>query len=273
MKYSIDHDLHIHSRISSCSNDPQQSCEAILSYAKKNGLKTVCLTDHYWDERVPGASDWYAPQNTSHIKEALPLPKAEGIRFLFGCETDMRADMTIGISRERFDEFDFVIIPTTHMHMKEFTVPAECAGKPEGLAALWVKKLETLLSMDLPFHKIGIAHLCCYLIGGGDDTLYEEALAAIKNEDLVRIFTRAAALGVGIELNQGDFMFDHGAREDILRIFGAAKSCGCKFYLGSDAHHPKSFDGAKEIFEKAVELLGLTEEDKFLPLQHTESKG
>jgi histidinol phosphatase-like PHP family hydrolase len=264
MKFIYDHDLHIHSRISSCSGDPKQTNEAILSYAKENGLKTVCLTDHYWDERVGGPSEWYAPQNTSHIKQALPLPKAEGIRFLFGCETDMRADMTVGISRERFDEFDFVIIPTTHMHMKEFTVPAECAGKADMLAALWVKKLDTLLSMELPFHKIGIAHLACYLIGGGDDALYQDTLAKIKDEDLLRIFTRAAALGVGIELNQGDFTFAHGAREDILRIFKAAKECGCKFYLGSDAHHPANFENAPKFFERAIELLGLTEDDKFI---------
>ena len=263
MKFIYDHDLHIHSRISSCSGDPKQTNEAILSYAKENGLKTVCLTDHYWDERVGGPSEWYAPQNTSHIKQALPLPKAEGIRFLFGCETDMRADMTVGISRERFDEFDFVIIPTTHMHMKEFTVPAECAGKADMLAALWVKKLDTLLSMELPFHKIGIAHLACYLIGGGDDALYQDTLAKIKDEDLLRIFTRAAFLGVGIELNQGDFTFVHGAREDILRIFKVAKECGCKFYLGSDAHHPQGFKEAKENFERAVTLLDLKESDKF----------
>lgn len=263
MKFIYDHDLHIHSRISSCSSDPKQTNEAILSYARENGLKTVCLTDHYWDERVGGPSEWYAPQNTSHIKQALPLPKAEGIRFLFGCETDMRADMTVGISRERFDEFDFVIIPTTHMHMKEFTVPAECAGKPEALAALWVKKLDTLLSMDLPFKKIGIAHLACYLIGGNDEALYQKALAAIKDEDLTRVFTKAASVGVGIELNQGDFFFDHGAREDILRIFKTAKKCGCKFYLGSDAHHPANFENAPKFFERAVTLLDLKESDKF----------
>ena len=264
MKFTYDHDLHIHSRISSCSNDPAQTSEAILSYAKKNGLKTICLTDHYWDERVGGPSNWYAPQNTEHIKEALPLPTAEGIRFLFGCETDMRADMTIGISKERFDEMDFVIIPTTHMHMGEFTVPSDCAGKPDMLAKLWVKKLETILSMDLPFEKIGIAHLCCYLIGGGDDALYEKTLAAIKDEDLVRIFKKAAKCGVGIELNQGDFMFTHGAKNDILRIFKTAKDCGCKFYLGSDAHHPAGFENAPMLFERAIDLLGLCEEDKFI---------
>ena len=51
MKFSYDHDLHIHSKISSCSSDPEQTNEAILAYAKKNGLTTICLTDHYWGAR------------------------------------------------------------------------------------------------------------------------------------------------------------------------------------------------------------------------------
>ena len=41
------------------------------------------------------------------------------------------------------------------------------------------------------------------------------------------------------------------------------KKCGCKFYLGSDSHHPKDFVNAKEIFERAVTLLELSEDDKF----------
>ena len=84
MEFQIDHDIHIHSQISSCSRHPEQTNENILAYAKKNGLTTICLTDHYWDERIAGPSGWYAPQNTAHIKAALPLPQAEGIRFLFG---------------------------------------------------------------------------------------------------------------------------------------------------------------------------------------------
>ena len=94
MKFTYDHDLHIHSNLSPCDPRPEQTPDFILSYAKKNGLNTICLTDHYWDERVEGASDMYAKLHTAHIKKALPLPKAEGIRFLFGCETEMRADMT-----------------------------------------------------------------------------------------------------------------------------------------------------------------------------------
>ena len=33
MGYSFDHNLHIHSQISSCSNHPEQTTERILQYA------------------------------------------------------------------------------------------------------------------------------------------------------------------------------------------------------------------------------------------------
>ena len=99
MKYTFDHDYHIHSKLSSCSRHPEQTTERILAYARKNSFKTITLTDHYWDETVEGASSWYAPQNTEHIRQALPLPQAEGIRFLFGCETELNKDLTVGVSR------------------------------------------------------------------------------------------------------------------------------------------------------------------------------
>ena len=76
MKYIIDHDLHIHSHISLCSGDPNQTNERILQYAVDNGFKTVCLTDHFWDEAVPQLPEsWYVGQGYDHIAQALPLPQ------------------------------------------------------------------------------------------------------------------------------------------------------------------------------------------------------
>ena len=125
MIYRIDHDLHIHSGLSLCSGDAAQTPQAILQYAHKYGLKTVCITDHYRDDTVPGASNWYQKQNFDHIAASRPLPQDGQTRFLFGCETDMKKDMVIGIPNERFREFDFVIIPTTHLHMRNFTIAEE----------------------------------------------------------------------------------------------------------------------------------------------------
>ncbi len=263
MKYIFDNDLHIHSRLSSCSNDPEQTTERILQYAKDNGVKTLCLTDHFWDSSVPGASDWYRQQDFEHISNALPLPKADGIRFLFGCETDMDKYMTVGLAKENFDKFDFVVIPTTHLHMMNFTLNPE-DDTVEKRAKLWTRRLDALLGMDLPFRKIGIAHLACRLIRGrNDDSDYVKILDLIKNEDMERLFTKAAKLGCGIELNQSDMAFRDGEKESVLRMFRTAKACGCKFYCGSDAHNPGYFVRTKEIFERAIELLGLTEDDKF----------
>lgn len=263
MRYLIDHDYHIHSMLSSCSRDAEQTAERILAYAKKRGLKKICITDHYWDSSVEGASGWYKPQDFAHISEALPLPQADGIEFLFGCETDMKQDGTIGIPTSRFDDFAFIIIPTTHMHMKGFTIPHKAYQNNAALAELWVKRLDTLLSMDLPFEKIGIAHLACSLINNSSRENYIDTLGRIPTEDMERLFAKAASLGCGIEINQYDMNFSDGEADDVLRMFKIAKASGCKFYLGSDAHHPADFTDTEKRFNRAIDMLGLTEDDKF----------
>ncbi len=264
MKYIIDHDYHIHSELSSCSNDPNQSTERILQYAKDNGLKKICITDHFWDERVEGASDWYAPQNFEHISSAKPLPSADGIEFLFGCETDMDKFFTVGVSPERYDEFDFIVIPTTHLHMTGFTLSEEDAQSDARRAELWVERFERLLSIDLPFHKIGLAHLACPLIRPSDRAAFLSVLDSIPESDMRRLFSRAAELGCGIEINYCDMRFKDDEEDSVLRMFRIAKECGCKFYLGSDAHHPKTFDDTDRGFSRAIDLLGLEESDKFV---------
>ncbi len=263
MKFVYDHDFHIHSELSSCSNDPEQTPERLLQYAKDNGLKKIVITDHFWDDRVPGASNWYKPQNLDHIKAALPLPQADGIEFLFGCETDYDKFCTVGVAKETLDEFSFIIIPTTHMHMVGFTISEEDASSNEARARLWISRLDNLFAKDLPFRKIGIAHLTCSLFNNKSREDYLATLNLIPDTELERVFKKAAELGVGIELNSFDMRFSESEAECVLRPFEIAKACGCKFYLGSDAHHPKDLDAAKAVFERAVDYLELKESDKF----------
>lgn len=263
MCYIFDNDLHIHSHISLCSKDPAQTTEAILQYAKDNGLKTVVITDHYWDSSVEGASGFYSAQNYDWISRSKPLPQSEGIRFLFGCETDIDKNMRLGIPMERFDDFDFVVIPTTHLHMKGFTITEEDASTCEGRARAWLSRLEGLLEMPLPFHKIGLAHLATPLIAPKRED-YLKVLELLPEQRLRDLFEKCALLGVGIELNASDMDFSDEEARTVLGMFVIAKECGCKFYLGSDAHHPQGLKKAKEIFERAIDMLGLTEDDKFI---------
>lgn len=263
MKFQFDHDLHIHSRLSLCSRDEEQSPENILKYAKEYGLNTICLTDHFWDERVHGCDfDAYQVQNYPYICQSRPLPQAEGIRFLFGCETEMKLDLTLGISKERCEELDFINIPITHMHFPGFTISEEDGATAQGRARAWVKRFDKVLSMDLPFHKIGMAHLTCGLIASHSREVYLDTLNSIPSEDMERLFKRAARLGVGIELNAHDMAFADEETDTVLRAYRIAKECGCKFYCGSDSHRPKDFSRT-ESFARAIDLLGLEGTDKF----------
>ena len=207
MHYVYDHDLHIHSRISLCSGDPEETNERILQYARDNRLSTICLTDHFWDETIPLSADsaFYKAQDLAHVRAALPLPKA----------------------------------------------------------AFWLQKLNALLALDLPFHKIGIAHLTCGLIDRNRQA-FLDTIAAIDRDGMYKAFRNAAKCGVGIELNADDMKCTDAEAEIVLRPYRIAQEVGCKFYMGSDAHHPKALEDAKAIFERAIDRLGLTEDEKFI---------
>lgn len=263
MKFKFDHDYHIHSQLSLCSGDPEQSNERILQYAKDNSLSEIVLTDHFWDEKIPKAPEWYKKQNFDHIKQALPLPQDENVRFLFGAETEFPRYCEVAMARETFDELDFVIIPTTHLHMRGLTITEEDYHSDDARGRLWGSRMDALLDLDLPFHKIGIAHLACPLFDNRSRQHYLDSLASIPTEDMERVFAKAAKVGVGIELNSGDMKFSDEEEDIVLRMFRIAKAMGCKFYCGSDAHHPVSFDKMKGIFERAIDRLDLTENDRF----------
>ncbi|MCQ2456513.1 MAG: PHP domain-containing protein [Clostridia bacterium] len=113
MKFIIDHDLHVHTHLSPCSGDPTQTPERVIADAGAAGLKTVCITDHYWDELVSPGWDFYGGQTYERLSSLLPLPKKEEFELLFGCEADVSHDRVIGISPARYDAFDFISIPLT----------------------------------------------------------------------------------------------------------------------------------------------------------------
>ena len=261
MQYIYDHDLHIHSFLSSCSRNPKQNPQRILEYAKENNLHTICITDHMWDSKIRGASLWYRPQNFKHISKSKPLPQTDGIRFLFGCEAEVTKRNVLGLSKPVIDALDFIVIPTTHFHMRGFTISKEDAKSPESIAKNWIERFEHVLDMDLPFHKVGIAHLTCSCIGPSKDRV-PETLNCIPTEEMQRLFQKAQKVGVGIEINADDMDFKAEFADSIFRPYRIAKECGCKFYLGSDAHGPEALNSAKGFFKIAIAALELEESDK-----------
>jgi histidinol phosphatase-like PHP family hydrolase len=271
MRYQIDHDLHIHSYLSLCSSHGRQTPQKMLDYALAKGLSTIAITDHYWDEKVPGVSFtgpyicgpmiWYSMQNTARTDLALPLPQHDGVRFLYGCETEMDKSFRIGISDEEIKRRDFIIVPTTHLHMGGLALEKD-QNSEKIRAELWVQRFAALMEKELPFHKIGVAHLTCSLFSPEktpESTL--KCLSLISTSDMKRLFAKAAKLGLGIELNVGAWELEEDALPETMRPYRIAAECGCKFYLGSDAHAPDELSVATPA--RVVELLGLEEEQKF----------
>ena len=266
--YVIDHDLHIHSKLSLCSSDPQQTASRILNYAEKSGYSRICLTDHFWDTAIPGSPEWYTIQNLDHIRQALPLPQSENVRFMFGCETEMDRHFTIAISEKTMEQMDFIIVPTTHLHMSGLTIDTDIGFDEDGIKRrreLYIERFAHLLDADLPFRKTGIAHLTCHLACKEPEDGIYRLIDGISDQVYRELFTSAAAKGLGIELNFDAFSYNETQKESIYRPYRIAKACGCRFYLGSDAHHPKDLDCALANFREIVSALGLEESDKFIP--------
>ncbi len=259
MRYIADHDFHIHSTLSPCSNDPLQTPENLLKYAKENGFNKIALTNHFWDEDIESVNVWHPDEKFSFISQALPLPKTDGIDFLFGCEADMDYNFTLGISDKRFKEFDFIAVSTTHLTIDGYTVK-EPLKTPEEAADIWFKRLNALLEKDLPWYKTGIAHLTT-------DHMYEDdILSAVKcldDKNLYNVFDKCSKKGVGIELNIRTLHLSSEEKSILLRPFQIAKDCGCKFYLGSDSHNSNALKDAKANFEDVITYLDLQETDKY----------
>lgn len=265
MAFLPDHDYHIHSCLSFCSEDSGQTTEAILRYAEENGMEEICLTDHFWDEKIPGSSEFYRGQNFAHVTQALPLPQSEKVHFHFGCETEMDRFNTVAVHKSRLDQFDFIIVPTTHMHMYDLNCDPNLPRTVKNMRDQFVARIDAFLDKDLPYHKMGLAHLTCSLLFWEEDQ-YLEVLSTVSEDTYARLFKKLAEKGCGLELNmERREMQSAAVSECILRPYRIARDVGCKFYLGSDAHSREDLSHAMERFNWMISALALEDKHRFRP--------
>ncbi|NLF21620.1 MAG: PHP domain-containing protein [Lentisphaerae bacterium] len=260
MSTFVTHDYHFHSTLSACCHDECMRPETVLAHAAEHGFEEICLTDHLWDPDVPGASSWYRPQGIRHVRSALPLPRHERVRFFFGCETEYCGGGKLGLSRAHFDEFDFVVIPTTHMHMRGFVRPEAVVTEAQ-MVELYVDRLEELVRLDLPWNKVGIAHLTCNLLFKEGDV--GAILRQLDEARLLRVFDRLARTGAGIELNASSLAGWQADPDTWLRPYRLAKRAGCRFYSASDAHVLENLGQIAAVIPGVVAALALTERDRY----------
>lgn len=277
MRFIADHDLHIHTHLSACSNDPAQNPAYILRYGQENGLRDICITDHLWDSAVPGGTFYSTEAPTTFrwgdlnaIQADGPLPQSAGTKLHFGAEVDMDGNHTIGISRAGAEELEFMVVATTHLHI--LRLPQ--IGELEDLQMrreLFLHRWQVLLESGLPAGKVGLPHITCNLIADSREQSLR-LLDSIPDAVFLDYFAQTERRGIGVELNQWELpeLFPAEDHARLLRVYRLAVESGCHFYLASDAHHPASNENSLRDFNRWIDLLHLEEDQKFCPFREVE---
>lgn len=164
------HDIHTHGVLSNCCSDPTATTEAYLRKEEEMGMKVFGLSNHLWDERVKGPSAWYKYQTIRKAKESKPyLANAKnGLRTMFGAEGEYYGYRDIlGMSVEGAKEFDYVLIPFSHLHMRNEVM----SDFPEIMEAR--AKIRAELAQKLPYLP---------------DAQLDGMVNALKEADILKIF-------------------------------------------------------------------------------------
>lgn len=254
----IQHDFHIHTVLSSCAKDDTAQVVNYVANAKTLGLKKLGFSNHLWDGDIPGASQWYQPQNFDHvaeIREELASATAEsGIRCYFGCEVEydpQRRD--IALTEEHARAFDFILVPNSHTHMM---MPKSDYEPKERHARFMLDAFMDIVTSPLAKYITAAAHpfsaVCCP---------YDNAVLfpLISVSQYRECFCAAREAGIAIEINTSSYrtrtpgeLINHPAME----MFAIAKECGCKFTFGSDSHTAKA-EVARDYWSYAHFIAGL----------------
>lgn len=119
-------DMHTHTRISLCCTEQEATLQNYLDKAADVGIQVLGISDHCWDKAVSGWSIGYQKQDVewvSRIREEFPVD-THGIKLYIGLESEYCGmSDTLGITAESAKSFDYVLIPHSHTHMKDFVMP------------------------------------------------------------------------------------------------------------------------------------------------------
>ncbi|MDD5597311.1 MAG: PHP domain-containing protein [Victivallaceae bacterium] len=252
-------DMHIHTTASTCCDSKVQTPENIIPIMIDKGYKKIGFTDHIWYSDEVRPSKFYSSQNGDRhlqLHKFIHSHKWE-IEVLAGCEADMKAPGIFGITAELKDKLDYVTMATDHFHMKGFVMqPSEetPAGVARHMVAFFVSAAKSGLPDILahPFFPYGYTDL------------YDAAVNSLSDAEIIDVFSIAASNNIGIEINKCYFPHPQYKRffslETPVRILTLAKSAGCKFTLGSDAHSPDGFKVLDKL-QTFAKSLGLSEKD------------
>lgn len=259
----ITHDFHIHTHLSTCA-DRNVTVRDYLKAYRDTPIRRLGFADHLWDSAIPGTPRFYRIQNVEHVEEikadlaALTAEERDGFEILYGCETEYDyAGHGVGLSEAAAETFDFIIVPNSHTHI---TMPKEFYEPPQKHKEYMIEAYKDIIRSPIRRYITSIAHPfdpvnCPY----PRRLVYD----LITDDEFRRLFDETAEAGIAVEINLSAVKNPEVLMSEdysMVRMFRAAKECGCRFTFGTDAHKT---DDLRVLSNAAfmVELLGLTEDD------------
>lgn len=272
----INHDFHLHTELSICSGGPGKggTLKGYLETAKREGLKYLGFSDHFWDagvgfdglyensEQKNGVPYFYKTQNFEHIsklKEEIDATDTGDVTVFFGAEGEYDPiHRNIAITEEVAEKLDFLTVPNSHTHMM---MDKELAKDNYAHRDFMMRALHDILDCPMSRYLYSTSHPF--------EANAEAVIRVTSDDDLKRVWSKCAEKNVAFEINIGTFlMISHSDKdgnrsvpEQYHRMISIAKDCGCKFVFGSDAHSTVRHDNYAKNCDTASDMFGITEND------------
>ena len=257
-------DLHVHTNKSLCA--PRETTPAsYIPCCAEEGIRLIGITDHVYPEDMLAQYGYPNDKRVDRLLELrASLAEAEaqsGIRYLLGCEIDYFDCVGAPyILPEESEGFDYVLLAASHILNYPHMYTAYDLGSPDVLRELTIERFVAACKLDYPV-PTGICHPLYPICS----PYQAEIIDGISDETLKELFSMAAEKNISVEIHSCLYRNDtphneFGLSDHYLRILAAARDCGCKFHMGSDAHAPAAFVGSHAKLRKAAELLGLNQD-------------
>ena len=267
----IEHDFHLHTSLSFCA-DKCATLEGYVDIAKNFGLKKIGIANHFWDSKIPRIDTYYKTKydvgfydnqdfnHISKIKPEIEKFKDSGIKIYFGAEAEYDPIRHgVGITEEVAEQLEFLIVPNSHTHI---TMPMSLYEPYEKHVQFMIDAYNDILDCPVSKYVTAMAHpftavACPY----SREILFD----LISDDVFKKLFSETADKGIAVEINTDDFAKDEISKicdNKRIRMYNIAKTCGCKFLFGSDAHHnEREHKRYMEILGEITKIINLTEAD------------
>jgi DNA polymerase (family 10) len=202
-------DLHMHTT----ETDGRATLEEMAAAARERGYEYIAITDH--SKALAMANGLDEARVVAFAKRVRQIDEQGGlgIRVFSGIECDIRRDGVMDLADDALAELDFVI-GSVHSYMNQ-----EAAEMTDRL----LRALE-----------------CRYLRAMGHPTGRLLLVREPFSFDFERVAAEAARRGVWMEVNSSPERLD--LSNSLLRT---AKARGVKFFIATDAHHPKHLNNMR----------------------------